>query len=245
MKSIRIGVIGLGLVAGFAARVFGGDLNPAAATNSVASAMYTLEDIYQYVAAGKTGAVLRAFAEPTAGPASTMHTLNDIMTVVTNRAPVARTGWKTSYQANDDGMFQKGVAWPTPRFANNGDGTATDNLTGLMWTTNANIYGPSATWSNAVTNCTACTVGGYTDWRLPNIRELQSLIDYTINNYPIPAGHPFNFGTGGNGRYWTSTAGAYNSSTKAWYVNIYNSVGGSSTDDKTSSYNMWPVRGGR
>jgi len=262
------------LAAGFAVRVCGGILNPTAGTNSLTSAMFTLEDIYQYISAGNTGAVLKAFTEPTAGPASTMHTLTDIMGVVTQRAPVARTGWKTSYQTNDDGMYQKGVSWPTPRFSAVGTGDATnqirDNLTGLIWARQANIatngswsltqYGSAigtCTWYQAMdvvtnpagpVNGTLSNPNGYggtNDWRMPNIREMQSLIDYSINDYPLPAGHPFN--SFGAGRYWTSTPPAYSGATKAWYVSIANSVAGCSNDDKTkySPYYVWPVRGGR
>ena len=243
MNRIRIGVMGLVLVVGFAARVSGGLLSPTAGTNSLTSAMFTLEDIYQYISAGNTGAVLKAFTEPTAGPASTMHTLTDIMGVVTNRAPLARTGWTNSYQPNDDGYYHKGVASPNPRFTNNGDGTATDNLTGLMWTTNANIYGVQTNWQTAVTNASICTVGGYADWRMPNINEQLSLFVYTINVNPVPLPNPF--GNFANGRYWTSTPSSANTAA-AFYINMNNSVAGTMNAVKTTSgYFVWPVRGGR
>ena len=44
-----------------------------------------------------------------------------------------KTGQTTSYAAGDDGALQKGVASPNPRFTDNGNGTVTDNLTGLIW----------------------------------------------------------------------------------------------------------------
>ena len=47
-------------------------------------------------------------------------------------APVPKTGLTSSYLTGDDGDLQKGVPSPNPRFTNNGDGTVTDNLTGLM-----------------------------------------------------------------------------------------------------------------
>jgi hypothetical protein len=56
-------------------------------------------------------------------------------------APVPKTGQKTSYPPGDDGDLAKGVAWPNPRFTDNGDGTITDNLTGLIWLKNANCFG--------------------------------------------------------------------------------------------------------
>src|SRR5215831_10404550 len=62
----------------------------------------------------------------------------DCTPVSATRAPVPRTGQTTSYAAGDDGALQKGVAWPTPRFTDNNNGTITDNLTGLIWLKNAN-----------------------------------------------------------------------------------------------------------
>ena len=47
--------------------------------------------------------------------------------------PLSKTGQATSWGAGDDGDLEGGVAWPNPRFADNGDGTITDNLTGLIW----------------------------------------------------------------------------------------------------------------
>jgi hypothetical protein len=102
-----------------------------------------------------------------------------------NYAPVEKTGQTTSYAAGDDGDLQKGVTWPSPRFTDNGDGTVTDNLTGLIWLKNANSFG-GKTWADALnacntladdgTNLTDGSVAG--DWRLPNVKELQSLIHF-------------------------------------------------------------------
>jgi hypothetical protein len=39
----------------------------------------------------------------------------------------------TNCPSGQDGDLEKGVAWPDPRFTDNGDGTVTDNLTGLVW----------------------------------------------------------------------------------------------------------------
>ncbi|MGC9023085.1 MAG: hypothetical protein ACP5J5_08205, partial [Dissulfurimicrobium sp.] len=49
-----------------------------------------------------------------------------------------RTGQTQSYGARDDGALQMGATLPTPRFTDNGNGTVTDNLTGLIWLKNAN-----------------------------------------------------------------------------------------------------------
>ena len=80
---------------------------------------------------------------------------------------------------------RRGVAWPNPRFTDNSNGTVTDNLTGLIWLKNANCFG-TQTWANALSAANTLNSGecGLTDgsaegdWRLPNVREQQSLIDY-------------------------------------------------------------------
>ncbi len=171
-------------------------------------------------------------------------------------APVVylpETGQTTSYYAGDDGDFEMGVTWPGPRFTNNGNGTITDNLTGLIWLRDANCLSTSGNDFDgqcSVTTTTVCTVdadcpggetcnriqegslswydamlfvedinsdsvpniancgytgGTFTDWRMPNINELDSL---------------FNFGTDGlagwlasqgfqnvqSANYWVSTS---------------------------------------
>jgi len=137
-----------------------------------------------------------------------------------------------------DGEHQKGGSWPDPRFTDNGD-TITDNLTGLMWAENANLDGQK-TWANALTYCNDLSLGGYSDWRLPNVLELLSLIDWEEYNPALPGGHPFS-GVQSN-YYWSSTTVAV-STTYAWYVNL--NLGGVSSASKTSTYYVWPVRGGQ
>lgn len=58
----------------------------------------------------------------------------------------------------------------------NGDGTVSDAATGLMWQQADN--GAAVTWGEALATCEAATTGGYDDWRLPNAKELQSIVDY-------------------------------------------------------------------
>jgi hypothetical protein len=50
-----------------------------------------------------------------------------------------------------------------------------DTKTGLMWQDDA--VGSTMTWANAITTCENLTLGGYSDWRLPNIRELKSIVE--------------------------------------------------------------------
>jgi hypothetical protein len=178
---------------------------------------------------------------------------------------VPKTGQATSSTVGDDGDLEKGVALPTPRFTDNGNGTVTDNLTGLIWLKNV-ICGGTRTWANALAFANSLHDGwtgdssggdcGLSDgstagqWRLPNVREMHSLIHY---GYADPAmsntagtgkwtnGDPFtNVGLGG---YWTSTYNPKNSS-DAWYVELRQ--GDILGLYRTSSAPFfWPVRGGQ
>lgn len=62
-----------------------------------------------------------------------------------------------------------------PAYRDNGDGTITDLNTGLMW---VQARGDKVSWADAVAGAATSTVGGYTDWRMPTIKELYSLINY-------------------------------------------------------------------
>lgn len=62
----------------------------------------------------------------------------------------------------------------SPNYKDNGDGTVSDLNTGLMWQKDP---GPKKTWAEAVSGASQLRLGGYTDWRLPTIKELYSLFD--------------------------------------------------------------------
>ncbi|MBF0564529.1 MAG: DUF1566 domain-containing protein [Nitrospirae bacterium] len=64
----------------------------------------------------------------------------------------------------------------SPSYKDNGDGTVTDLSTGLMWQKNP---GGKKTWMEAMNGAATFNLAGYTDWRLPNAKELQSIVDYT------------------------------------------------------------------
>jgi len=71
---------------------------------------------------------------------------------------VPKTGQTTTYGTRDDGELEKGVMWPNPRFTDNGDGTVRDNLTGLIWTKNANCFG-DRTRVTALSDCNSLVSG--------------------------------------------------------------------------------------
>ncbi|MCK5015296.1 MAG: DUF1566 domain-containing protein, partial [Candidatus Omnitrophica bacterium] len=158
-----------------------------------------------------------------------------------------KTGQTSSYAAGDDGDLQHGVAWPEPRFEINGDGTVTDYLTGLIWLKNANCAG-YMNWNNALTYCNNLASGscGLTDgsaagdWRLPNRKELLSLIDYSRHQPALPQGHLFD--NVQSAYYWSATTDA-GSTNGAWYVRMsYGVVGNLS---KSYNFYVWPVRAGQ
>lgn len=69
------------------------------------------------------------------------------------------------------------TSYGTNSFNDNGNGTITDNATGLMWTQNDN--GEGLNWEEALSYAESFEYAGYTDWRLPNAKELHSIVDYT------------------------------------------------------------------
>lgn len=67
-------------------------------------------------------------------------------------------------------------------YTDNGDGTVTDNSTGLMWAQDDSGYGMN--WLEALEYANNSEIAGYSDWRLPNTKELQSLVDYDKDTWP-------------------------------------------------------------
>jgi len=67
-------------------------------------------------------------------------------------------------------------------YTDNGDGTITDISTGLMWQKTSSS---GKTWEGALAYCEGLNLGSNTDWRLPTIKELRSLVDYSRYNPAI------------------------------------------------------------
>lgn len=154
-----------------------------------------------------------------------------------NFSQVPKSGQKVSYAKGDDGNLKFGKPWPEPRFADNGDGTVMDLLTGLMWTKNADQAKGRLDWEEAVSRCSACRDGNYTDWRLPNRKEFESILDLGRYHPSLPAGHPFL--NVKSDYYWTSTTPA-NNEDHGWVVHFY--IGFITHDDKAGTHYLWCVR---
>ncbi len=186
----------------------------------------------------------------------------------TYNAAVPKTGITVTYTISDDGALEKGVAWPEPRFIKGTTGVVTDTLTGFIWLTNANCtdevggqnpannsdkltWTQALTWSNNLADgdCGLSDGSVEGDWRLPNVRELQSLVHYGFFSPAVPntagtgqwsAGTPFYDVQSGD--YWSSSTFA-NKPTDAWFVYMHSGYVG--IDDESGSYYVWPVRGGQ
>ncbi len=161
-----------------------------------------------------------------------------------------QTGQTSSYGTGDDGAQRRGAEWPSPGTSDNGDGTVTDNLTGLMWTKDGNLPGGVMTWQQALNYVASMNSGagtyGYTDWRLPTVNELQSLINAQQSdtaawlNAGGGFGNPFvNIQTSS---YWSSTTYAGDTTT-AWVV--YLGAGSVYASFKSDAVYVWPVRAGQ
>ena len=157
---------------------------------------------------------------------------------------VPDTGQTTSYDVGDDADYNP--AGTQPSYTVNADNTVTDNRTGLMWrrcsqgknddatcTGSALAYG----WTNALAQCEAETED-YSDWRLPNSKELYSLVKYEGT---APFMDQAIFPATVSSYYWTGTT--YAASTTYAMV-VYLDVGSVIIDNKASTYYVRCVRAG-
>jgi hypothetical protein len=156
-----------------------------------------------------------------------------------------------------DAEFGNGTSVSSPRFTNNFDGTVTDNLTDLTWLRNSNCFGledwPSALSraNNLASGACGLTDGSVAgDWRLPNVHELATLLEFgrvaPVHTPLLAAGHPFLIDIGPPAYadwFWTSTSVNPNQSTQA--VSVSFKWGRLFPRGKNDLLKVWPVRDGR
>ena len=145
-----------------------------------------------------------------------------------------------------DGDILAGVPFPKNRFIDKGDGTAQDKLTKLIWLKQADCFPPQP-WVNALqaANILASGACGLTDgsiagdWRMPNVKELQSLIDFSAFDPAFTPGHPFSGVQSSD--YFTSTSWI-GFPASVWFVRPFDGL--TVSGSKGGAAFLLPVRGG-
>ncbi len=142
--------------------------------------------------------------------------------------------------SGQDAAFRAGLAWSEKRFNVQGD-IVLDQATGLAWARDASLAGFPLTWKEALAFIDDMNTGielGFSDWRLPNRRELRSLVSHQTRRPSLPEDHPFTnvFANW----YWSSTTLAAHHE-HAWYVNL--DGGRMFYGGKDQAFMVWPVRG--
>lgn len=135
------------------------------------------------------------------------------------------------------------LALSADRFISGTD-TVTDTETGMMWEL-ADSTG-KMNWVEARDYCETLTTGAYSDWRLPNRKELQSIIDYGKYDSALDT-DVFTTPSGAGDSYWSSTS-VYPAekdapATDAWYVSCVD--GSIASEAKTADHYVRAVRGGQ
>ena len=152
-------------------------------------------------------------------------------------------------QTMDVRLVRGNTSYGQNAYVDNGNGTITDNATGLMWLQADS--GSAMSWQDALAYAEASTASGYSDWRLPNAKELQSIVDYTRSPDTTgtaaidPLFKATNIGTSSApeyGFYWTGTSHVENGSGDyAVYVAFGRALGW--MQQKDGSYKLMDVHG--
>lgn len=162
---------------------------------------------------------------PTIVPTTTIYTSN------LNRLTAYPTGSPSLLKLPDTG--QTFDATPTfgedsdysinpPAYTDNGDGTITDRVTGLMW---QKVDAGEFTWDSSVTRAASVTTGGYSDWRLPTPTELMSIMLYNGGGSPALNTSFFPSNPAGAAEYWWTSDLYGTDATRVWCVNAGGGLG--------------------
>ena len=91
-----------------------------------------------------------------------------------------------------------------------------DDKTGLIWQDNKEVAENNLSYDEAKKYCQDLKVDGFTDWRLPTVREVYTIVNLTRNRPALKNG----FEIRDDGRYWTSTLFVKNPEKEAWYISM-------------------------
>ena len=139
--------------------------------------------------------------------------------------------------SGQDGTLRSGTAWPARRFEVVGD-TVIDHLTSLGWLQSANLTREQVTWREAFSAVEQLNRGSElaVNWRLPNINELESLVDCSMHSPALPAGHPFQEL---QDEYWSSTTSMFE---PEWAWALYVNKGAVGVGHKKDAlFSVWAV----
>lgn len=153
----------------------------------------------------------------------------------------------TAVQTQTCHSYWPKASTPVSRFTNNNDGTITDNITGLIWkrcseglsgTLCESGSATTFTWQDALKFAKSSTFAGKNDWRLPNIKELATIVERQCT---MPAINEIVFPLTPTMSFWSSTPYDANANF-AW--NIYFPYGISDGNNKEYKFYVRLVRGG-
>lgn len=123
-------------------------------------------------------------------------------------------------------------------FVDNGNGTITDHATGLMWLQDDS--GEGIDWEAALAYANDFSFAGYDDWRVPNVKELQTIVDYS-GLYPAIDPTYFNI-TDEDAYFWTSTSAYFSPNTPGYYYGWYVAFGYALDGEGNDSHGAGAVR---
>lgn len=127
------------------------------------------------------------------------------------------------------------------RFEDAGPDAVRDSRTGLVWSRSADPLGRALSWQAAlegIKELNSASRLGARDWRMPNVREMESLVDLDADSPALPPGHPFR---DVRETYWTSTTSLYEPR-YAWALYFRDGMVGVAFKPDTGFF-LWPVRG--
>jgi hypothetical protein len=148
--------------------------------------------------------------------------------------------------SGQDADLRQGMPWPEPRFAQSAQGLL-DRLTGLCWFPPEQLPGRAATWHEALSLATSFNAMGKAEdgppWRLPDINELESLVDAGRANPALPleltAGLAVPVALAAEG-FWSGTTSGFDN---GWAYVLYVQKGAVGVGFKPGAeFHVWPVR---